>query len=117
MVAHLIRRSRGLIASQENQLASNQSSKRRGKTIIDAAHNYLRASAGQSEWMISDEKESDVFLGGMKGAVQGVQEKWCFFTIHCNPSLAYIAVRDLENSQRNASVQSLLLAGNFLYNQ
>ena len=40
-----------------------------------------------------------------------------FFTIHCNPSLAYIAVRDLRSSQRNASVQSLLLAGNFLYNQ
>ena len=33
------------------------------------------------------------------------------------PSLAYIAVRDLQSSQRNASVQSLLLAGNFLYNQ
>ena len=39
----------------------------------------------------------------------------CFFTIHCNPSLANIAVRDLQSSQRNASVQSLLLAGNFLY--
>ena len=41
----------------------------------------------------------------------------CFFTIHCNPSQAYIAVRDLQSSQRNESVQSLLLAGNFLYNQ
>ena len=49
--------------------------------------------------------------------IQGVQEKKCFFTIHCNPSLAYIAVSDLQNSQRNASVQSLLLAVNFLYNQ
>ena len=46
-----------------------------------------------------------------------VQEKLCFFTLHCNPSLAYIAVRDLQSSQCNASVQSLLLAGNFLYNQ
>ena len=46
---------------------------------------------------------------------QGVQE--FFFTIHRNPSLAYIAVRDLQSSQRNASVQSLLLAGNFLYSQ
>ena len=36
-----------------------------------------------------------------------------FFSIHCNPSLAYIAVRDLRSSQHNASVQSLLLAGNF----
>ena len=27
--------------------------------------------------------------------IQGVQKKLCFFTIHCNPSLAYIAVRDL----------------------
>ena len=49
--------------------------------------------------------------------LHGVQKKLCFFTIHCTPSLACIAVRDLQNSQRNASVQSLLLAGNFLYNQ
>ena len=40
--------------------------------------------------------------------ILGVQEKLCFFTIQCNPSLAYIAVRDLQSSQRNASVQSLL---------
>ena len=39
--------------------------------------------------------------------VQGVQENLCFFTIHCNPSLVYIVVRDLQSSQRNASVQSL----------
>ena len=26
--------------------------------------------------------------------IQSVQEKLGFFTIHCNPSLAYIAVRD-----------------------
>ena len=38
-----------------------------------------------------------------------------FFTIHCNA--AYIVARDLQSSQQNASVQSLLLAGNFLYNQ
>ena len=49
--------------------------------------------------------------------LQGVQENLCFITIHCNPSLIYIAVRDLQSSQLNASVQSLLLAGNFLYNQ
>ena len=30
-----------------------------------------------------------------------------FFPIHCNLSLAYIAVRDLQSSQSNASVQSL----------
>ena len=47
----------------------------------------------------------------------GVQEILCFFTHHCNPSLAYIAVRDIQSSLRNASVQSLPLAGNFLYNQ
>ena len=47
----------------------------------------------------------------------GVREKMCFFTIHCNPSLASIAVRDIQRPQLNASVQSLLLAGNFLYNQ
>ena len=33
-----------------------------------------------------------------------------FFTIHCNTSLASISVRDLQSSQRNASVQSLLVA-------
>ena len=49
--------------------------------------------------------------------IQGVQEKLCFSTIHCNPSLAYIAVRDLQSSRRNASEQLLLLAGNFLYNK
>ena len=41
----------------------------------------------------------------------------CSGKIHCNPSLAYIAVRDLQSFQRNATVQSLLFAGNFLYNQ
>ena len=45
------------------------------------------------------------------GKLQGVLEKLCFFTIHSNPFLAYIAVRALQSSQRNASVQSLLLAG------
>ena len=40
-----------------------------------------------------------------------------FYTIHRNPSLAYIAVRDPQSSQRNAIVQLLLLAGNFVYNQ
>ena len=30
--------------------------------------------------------------------VQGVQEKWWFFTIHCNPSLAHIALRDVQSS-------------------
>ena len=45
---------------------------------------------------------------------QGVQENLCFFTIHCNPSLAYIVVRDLQSSQRDASVQPLIpLASNF----
>ena len=48
--------------------------------------------------------------------IQGVQEKLCIFTIHCNPFLAYIAVRDLQSSRRNASVQSLLLAGHFCTN-
>ena len=49
--------------------------------------------------------------------IQGVQEKLCFFIIHCNPSLAYNAVRDSQSYQRRASVQSLLLSDNFLYNQ
>ena len=42
----------------------------------------------------------------------GCSGKLCFFTIHCNTSFAYIAGR----FQRNTSVQSTLLAGNFLYN-
>ena len=46
-----------------------------------------------------------------------LRKNCAFFTIHCNPSLAYIVVRDLQSAQRNASVQSLLLAGNFWYNQ
>ena len=46
-----------------------------------------------------------------------VQENLFFFTIHCNPSLAYITVSDLQSSKRIASGQSLLLAGNFLYSQ
>ena len=29
-----------------------------------------------------------------------------FFTIHCNPSLAYIAVRDLQSSQRKMRMYS-----------
>ena len=47
----------------------------------------------------------------------GFSGKIVFITIHCNPSLAYIAVRYPQSSQRNASVQSLLFAGIFLYNQ
>ena len=44
-------------------------------------------------------------------------KNFVLFTNHCNLSLAYIAVKDCQSSQRNASVQSLLLAGHFLYNQ
>ena len=46
-----------------------------------------------------------------------LQEKLCFFHNSLHPSPAYIAVSDLQSSHRNASVQSLLLAGSFLYNQ
>ena len=49
--------------------------------------------------------------------IQDVRDKLCSFIINCKPSLAYIAVRDLQSSQRNVSEQSLLLDGNFLYNQ
>ena len=45
----------------------------------------------------------------MNDIVLGVQENLCFFTIHCNPSIAYIAVKDLQCSQRNASVQSRVI--------
>ena len=76
-------------------------------------------------WSLSD-YQSQPFVGtGERYLVlpfsviilQGVQEKLCLCTIHCNPSLAYIAVRDLQSSQRYASVQSFLLVGNFLYNE
>ena len=33
--------------------------------------------------------------------VQGVQEKLCFFTIHCNPSLAYIAEETQKSTSRD----------------
>ena len=55
--------------------------------------------------------------------VEGFEGKGCslnivfFHNSHRNPSLANIAVRDLRSSQRNARLHSLLLAGNFLYNQ
>ena len=46
----------------------------------------------------------------------GCSEKYVgFFQNSLHASLAYIAVKDLQSSQRNSSVQSLLLAGNFLY--
>ena len=47
----------------------------------------------------------------------GCSGKIVFFHNSLYPLLAYIAVRDLQSSQRNVSVQSLLFAGNFLYNQ
>ena len=49
--------------------------------------------------------------------LQGFQEKLCFFSQFNATPLAYITVKDLQSSQRNTSVQSLLLAGCFLYNQ
>ena len=37
-------------------------------------------------------------MDGYRSAlIYSVQEKLCFFTIHCNPYLAYIAVRDLQS--------------------
>ena len=47
----------------------------------------------------------------LKGLFRVFRKNCVFFKIHCNPSLAYIAVRDHQSSQHNASVQSLLLAG------
>ena len=53
-------------------------------------------------------------LPSVKGKLcTGCLGKIVFFTIHCNPSLAYIAVREPQSSRCNASVQPLLLAGNF----
>ena len=46
-----------------------------------------------------------------------VQEKLCLSQFTATPPSATSLSRDLQSSQRKASVQSLLLAGNFLYNQ
>ena len=73
-------------------------------TMAESVYRHSSANLKSSTSVVS------IFL-------QGVQEKLCFFTIHCKPSLAYNAVRDLQRSQRTASVQSLLLAGNSLYDQ
>ena len=40
------------------------------------------------------------------GDIKGVQEKLWFFTIHFNPSLTYIAVRDLQGSLNAMRVYS-----------
>ena len=45
------------------------------------------------------------------------RKKLCFFHNSLQPLLAYIAAGDPQSSQRNAIVQSFLLAGNLLYNQ
>ena len=47
----------------------------------------------------------------------GCSGKLCFFTIHCNPSLAFISVRDRQSSQSNTSVQSRILGGIFFVQQ
>ena len=50
--------------------------------------------------------------------IQGVREKNVLFHRSLQPlPRLHIVVRDLQSSQRNASVQSLLLAGYFLNNQ
>ena len=46
--------------------------------------------------------------------IQGVQEKLCFFTIHCNPSLAYIAVKETFKALNAMRVYS---HSYWLYNQ
>ena len=35
------------------------------------------------------------------------RKNYVCFTIHCNPFLAHVAVRDLQSSQRNVSVQPI----------
>ena len=45
-------------------------------------------------------------LAARRKDIQGVQEKMCFSTIHCNPFLAYMAVRDLQSSQPSKRVYS-----------
>ena len=67
--------------------------------------------------LLDDDIEGDVDRAFLRRVVQVVQEKLYFLTIHYNPSLACIAVRDLQSSQRAGSVQSLLLTAIFLNNQ
>jgi len=80
-------------------------------------HYKLYKNRGKISWKCTFFKEQFAKENTWSSEIQGVQEKLCVFTIHCNPSLAYIAVGDHQSSQGNASVQSLLLADHFLYNQ
>ena len=75
---------------------------------------------GLKQYNESTKQYTYTYISAQLFIIRGVQEKLCFFTIHCkccNPSLAYIVVRNRQSSKHNASAQSLLLAGNFLYNQ
>ena len=58
-------------------------------------------------WLTNRQKKISIII--CSRVLQGVQEKLCFFTIHCNHSLAYIAVRDLQSSQRNVYHHPYLL--------
>ena len=51
----------------------------------------------KTRWRVALRDHAESVKDGlsMQANVQCVQEKLCFFTIHCNPSLAFIAVRDL----------------------
>ena len=73
-----------------------------------------------SAWLVKNCKHviNDILLHKSKPPLYRVFRKNCVFSLFtATPLLAYIAVRDLQRSQRNASVQSLQLAGNYLYNQ
>ena len=65
------------------------------------------------------ERQIDACMfGSQRGIDRGCSGNIVFFHNSLQPlPRLHIAVRDLQSSQRYASVQSFLLAGNFLYNQ
>ena len=89
-----------------------------GKIIDRDAHTFCASASGCYIYSclppVLPPVQLFIIFPSIKGQVKCVQEKLCFFPIKCNPSLAYIAVRDLQSSQFNASVQSLLWAGSLL---
>ena len=78
-------------------------------------HDHWRRSLGSRCHYLRTGIVAHIFQLIYRLLLQGVQEKLWFFTIHCNPSLTYIAVRDLQSSQRNASVQALLHFGGVIF--
>ena len=66
-------------------------------------------------WPTADDMFPHAYVETYEREHTGCSGKIVFFLNSLQPQTP--AVRDLQSSKHNASVQSLLLAGNFLYNQ